>query len=271
MRSLWVVLSVIVLFGGLTQAGFLDWFRSSENKGHQICKVDFEVMDPRGLKLWTAHKPETKMFGVELFINPVARDGKPPVCNVCQNTTDVMHGKFFIQDDNVVVKKGDVLEYVAITSNGKTTQRHKPRKIVVNDYIIKPQGRCNCPAPIQPSTVHESDSAAEIQLLERIISGLSQRCADGAVSNFLFLQADRPSSGSRDLLEHVRSYLLANKDLKAYAGAVTSAEDYSDGIAFQVKSLIDKLKILEISSTSSDIIDYDSFSTIDKIDLRMSV
>lgn len=134
-----LVTVMVVLCVAPAWAGFLDWFRSSANKGHSICKVDFEVLDPKGLRLWTAHKPETKMFGIELYINPTVAVGQNAgrsnpqlVCSVCQNVTEVKHGKFFIQDDNVIVKKGDVLEYVAITDNGKTVQRHKPRKIVVS-------------------------------------------------------------------------------------------------------------------------------------------
>lgn len=126
----------ITLYSAGTNAGFLDWFRSKENKGHNICKVDFEVLDPQGLRLWTAHKPEMKLFGVEVYINPSGRSNEPAVCSLCKNTTSATHGKYFLQDDNVIVKKGDVLEYIAITDNGKTTQRHKPRKIVVNGELI---------------------------------------------------------------------------------------------------------------------------------------
>lgn len=263
-----IALPVLAIFLGVAHAGFLDWFRSSDNKGHSVCKVDFEVLDPKGLKVWTARKPETKMFGVELYINPTGKADSPVLCNLCRNTTEVMHGKFFIQDENIIVKKGDVIEYVAITDNGKTVQRHKPRKIIVNDYIIKPQGRCSCPS-VQPSAVRNMDPTAEIEILERIISQLSNRCAEGSVSNYLFLQVETPA-GPKDLMERVKAYLSANPALKPYATAVTSAEDFGDGIVFQVKSIIDKLKILELSHTGNDIQDYDGFTTIDKLDVRFS-
>lgn len=259
----------ITLYSAGTHAGFLDWFRSKDNKGHSVCKVDFEVLDPQGLRLWTAHKPEMKMFGVEVYINPSGRSNEPSVCSLCKNTTSAMHGKYFLQDDNVIVKKGDVLEYIAITDNGKTTQKHKPRKIVVNDYIIKPKGRCACPAPVVPSTVHESNPTAEIELLERVITSLSNRCAEGLVSNYLFLQVDN-AVGPDNLLERVKTYFEANPTLKPYVGSITSAEDYSDGIAFQVKSIVDKLKILELTYTGNDILDYDQTSIIGKIDIRLS-
>ncbi|XP_062552196.1 uncharacterized protein LOC134217446 [Armigeres subalbatus] len=264
--TFFVVIAVCI---AVTQAGFLDWFRSKANQGHSICKVDFEVLDPQGLRLWTAHKPELKMFGIEVYINPTGRSNEPAICSLCRNTTKATHGKYFLQDDNVIVKKGDVLEYIAITDNGMTTQRHKPRKIVVNEYIIKPMGRCACPAPVVTSTIHESNPSAEIELLERVITSLSNRCAQGLVSNYLFLQVDN-ADGPVNLLERVKKYFETNPALKPYIGAITSAEDYSDGIAFQVKSIVDKLKILELTHTGNDILDYDQTSIIGKLDIRIS-
>lgn len=270
MARIGVSVLLVATILGLANGGFLDWFRSSANKGHSVCKVDFEVLHPKGLRVWTARKPDTKGFGIELYINPSGTERSGVVCNVCRNTTEVTHGKFFIQDDNVIVKKGDVLEYVAITDNGKTVQRHKPRKIVVSEYIIKPQGRCACSANPQTSTVHDpANPTAEIELLERIITNLSNRCAEGIVSNYLFLQVETPA-GPSDLLERVKSYFAANPALKPYVNAITTAEDYSDGIAFQIKSIVDKLKILELSHTGSDILDYDQFTLVDKLDVRFS-
>lgn len=264
-----VLLVTTILCLGFAQAGFLDWFRSSANKGHQICKVDFEVLSPKGLRLWTAHKAPLKMFGIELYINPSSARDARLVCSVCKNTTDVVHGKFFIEDENVIVKKGDVLEYVAITDNGKTIQRHKVKKIVVNDYIIKPQGRCACSSPTPLSTVHEPNPNNEIELLERIISNLSSRCAEGQVSNYLYLQVDSPQ-GPSDLREHVKAYFMANAALKPYVNSITTAQEYADGISFQTKTIVDKLKILEISQNINDIQDFDAFSNIDEIHVRMS-
>ncbi|XP_055638806.1 uncharacterized protein LOC129776898 [Toxorhynchites rutilus septentrionalis] len=264
-----IALSVLAFCFAPGQAGFLDWFRSSANKGHSVCRVDFEVLDPQGIKLWTPHKPELKMFGIELYVNPVGRKNGPVVCNLCKNTTDSMHGKFFIQSDELIVKRGDILEYVVITDNGKTVQRHKPKRMVVNEYIIKPQGRCACPTTTPQFVTHGSDSDVEIDLLERVISHLSNRCSEGTVSNYLFLQVLTPAE-SKVPLDHVRGYLTANPALKPYVDAVTSAEDYADGISFQMKSIVDKLKILELSITNDDILDFDGLTTIGNIDIRIS-
>ncbi|XP_055544219.1 uncharacterized protein LOC129729575 [Wyeomyia smithii] len=267
MARIFLLLSVVTLCASVAHAGFLDWFRSSANKGHRICKVDFEVMEPQGLKLWTVHKPDTKMFGIELYINPT---GTKEPCNLCKNITEVTDGKFFIRDDNVLVKKGDVLEYVAITDNGKTVQRHKRKKLVVSDHIIKRQGRCACGSPPVPlSSVRDTEPSAEIELLERIITSLSNRCAEGIVSNYLFLQVSN-AAGPSNLLERVQAYLSANTSLQPYVSTVIAAEEYADGIAFQLKTIVDKLKILELSPTGSDILDYDGITMYDKIDIRVA-
>ncbi|XP_052893303.1 uncharacterized protein LOC128301040 [Anopheles moucheti] len=260
----------------VVEGGFLDWFRSNKNKGHDVCRVEFEVLDPQGLRLWTPQKAQVKGFGVELFINPV-RGRKVQQCNVCRNTTEITHGKFFLQDDNVIVKVGDILEYVIITDNGKSVQRHKPRKLIVDDGIIKPKGRCACPpGTVTPATPTDSakqvfeEPTAEIALLERILERVSKKCAEGAMSNFLFLQTDRADGPTNDLKQIVRNYFQSKDALKPLTNSVMSAEDGSDGIVFRVTNVIDKLKILELARQDNDILDYDKLTAIDDFDIRGS-
>uniref|UniRef100_A0A182SJD2 CBM39 domain-containing protein n=1 Tax=Anopheles maculatus TaxID=74869 RepID=A0A182SJD2_9DIPT len=260
----------------VVEGGFLDWFRSNKNKGHDVCRVEFEVLDPQGLRLWTAQKAQMKGFGVELFINPV-HGRKQQQCNVCRNTTEVTHGKFFLQDDNVIVKSGDILEYVIVTDNGKTVQRHKPRKLIVDDFLIKPKGRCACPpGAVTPATPTETakqvfeEPTAEIALLERILERVSKKCAEGVMSNYLFLQTDRVDGPTDDLKQVVRDYFQQKDALKPLAETIKSAEDGADGIVFRVNNVIDKLKVLELARQDSDILDYDKLTAIDDMDIRAS-
>ncbi|XP_061518906.1 uncharacterized protein LOC5668138 [Anopheles gambiae] len=261
---------------GVAEGGFLDWFRSNKNKGHDVCRVEFEVLDPQGLRLWTAQKPQMKGFGVELFINPVHGRKQQP-CNVCRNTTEITHGKFFLQDESVIVKSGDILEYVIITDNGKTVQRHKPRKLIVDDFLIKPKGRCACPpgtvtpaTPTQTAQQVYEDPTAEIALLERILERVSKKCAEGTMSNYLFLQTDRVDGPADDLKKIVLNYFQQRDALKPLAGSILSAEDGSDGIVFRVANIIDKLKILELARQDNDILDYDKLTAIGDMDIRAS-
>uniref|UniRef100_A0A182NEW9 CBM39 domain-containing protein n=1 Tax=Anopheles dirus TaxID=7168 RepID=A0A182NEW9_9DIPT len=275
MRQCAVLICVVAIVVGVAEGGLLDWFRSDKNKGHDVCRVNFEVLDPHGLRMWTSQKPQMKGFGVELVINPV-RGRKQQLCNVCRNTTEVTHGKFFLQDENVIVKSGDILEYVIITDNGKTVQRHKPRKLVVEDYLIKPKERCACPVSDVTSTATPArqvvdDPMAEIALLERILERVSEKCAEGAMSSFLFLQTDRVDGAPvDDLKQIVRAYFEKKDALKPLLDTILTAEDASDGIVFRVKSIIDKLKILEIARQDGDIIDFDKLTAIDDMDIRAS-
>uniref|UniRef100_A0A182WGZ4 CBM39 domain-containing protein n=1 Tax=Anopheles minimus TaxID=112268 RepID=A0A182WGZ4_9DIPT len=271
-----LVLLCLAVASSVVEGGFLDWFRSNKNKGHEACRVEFEVLDPQGLRLWTAQKAQVKGFGVELFINPV-HGRRQQQCSVCRNTTEVTHGKFFIQDDNVIVKNGDILEYVIITDNGKTVQRHKPRKQIVNEFIIKPKGKCACPPnAVTPATPSETakqvfeEPTAEIALLERILARVADRCADGTMSNFLFLQTDRADGPTDDLKQIVRNYFQSKDALKQLTETIQSAEDGADGIIFRVTNIIDKLKILELTRQNSDILDYDKLTAIDDLDVRGS-
>ena len=289
---------LIVIAFGASRAGLLDWFRGEDElEGHRIGKIHIEVLSPKGIRLWTAHNPDTELFGVELYVKYYGGRTEALDCALCQNVTEPVDGKFMLEDPNLVARFGDVLQYAIITFDGTTTMRHAARRqfvrgtaIIINSYsvfvwivtfllyfccieeLIKPNDRCFCGARKLPEPLQDAPMS-EVELLERIIlralGNRSRECE--AISNWLVLRAE-PRNEQADLLEYVRTYLdlllLRAKWRTLDAGGtgwtssrpselVVEVDDHRDGIAFQVRSTIEKLKLLELMRFSGMIEDYD--------------
>ncbi|XP_062552192.1 uncharacterized protein LOC134217442 [Armigeres subalbatus] len=103
--------------------------------------INFEVQDPKGLTVTMVQRsPSTKFFGIELYVN---RNPKQNVtrCDVCGNSTTVVYGKFIVQDEEVVIRKGDVLYYYVLLGTSDNVTRLQLQKILVTASVIN---RCNC-------------------------------------------------------------------------------------------------------------------------------
>ncbi|XP_053677772.1 uncharacterized protein LOC128727850 [Anopheles nili] len=268
-RQLFCALLMVACFG-LSFAGFLDWFREPEHDGHKVGRIHVEVLAPKGIRLWTAYNPETDLFGVELYVKYYGGQTEALECALCRNVTLPVDGKFMIEDQDLVARFGDVLQYSVITSNGTTTERHAVRRMFVREELIKPNDRCVCQAG-EPAASLQDTPLSEVELLEHmILRALSNRSRDcESISNWLVLRAE-PRHEQADLQEYVRSYLdllllRAKSRTRAVARwsrwrpseQVLLVEDHSDGIAFQVRTTIDKLKMLALMSSDGVMVDYD--------------
>ncbi|XP_058826399.1 uncharacterized protein LOC131686187 isoform X2 [Topomyia yanbarensis] len=108
--------------------------------------LNVEVYEPKGLKLSMVRKSQTTSFlGVELYINKDPRINGTQ-CDVCRNTTTVTFGKFVIEDENVVVKTGDQLNYVILIGNSVKFSRQSMRRLQVTSSMIRTSQKkaCNC-------------------------------------------------------------------------------------------------------------------------------
>ncbi|KXJ74399.1 hypothetical protein RP20_CCG013716 [Aedes albopictus] len=116
--------------------------------------VHFEVREPKGLTVSIVRRsPNTTLFGIELYVNRSPKQSNENHCDVCQNTTSITFGKFIINDEEVLIKKGDVLYYhVLIGSSTNVTRLHLQKMTVTASTI----NRCSCKAKsipqVQPKT-----------------------------------------------------------------------------------------------------------------------
>lgn len=103
-------------------------------------QVNFIVHEPQGLEVWIVQGPEITSFGIELYVNRDPRETKP-YCDLCANTTVVTFGKFFIENADVLVKKGDTLSYYAWVERDGQFSRSGLQTLVVTESIIT---QCDC-------------------------------------------------------------------------------------------------------------------------------
>lgn len=85
--------------------------------------------------------PNNTFFGIELFINQDPKRSNETHCDVCQNTTTITYGKFIVEDEVVVIKKGDVLYYYVLLGDSTNVTRLHLQRLWVTDSIIN---KCNC-------------------------------------------------------------------------------------------------------------------------------
>ncbi|XP_058825841.1 uncharacterized protein LOC131685855 [Topomyia yanbarensis] len=103
--------------------------------------LNFEIREPKGLECSMIQMvPSQTFFSIELYINQDPRENETQ-CDVCRNTTDVTYKKFIIEDEDVVIRKGDLLSYYVYSGNESNAIRHQLQQIWVTDSIIK---KCNC-------------------------------------------------------------------------------------------------------------------------------
>ncbi|ETN60748.1 hypothetical protein AND_007616 [Anopheles darlingi] len=256
----------------LTAGGFLDWFRGNQdqNQVHRVGPINIEVLLPKGIRLWTHYNPDLTLFGVELYVKYFEGQTEALECALCQNTSVPVYGKFLLQDDDLVARAGDVLEYVIITSDGETDMRHTTRRTVVDDNLIRSgDQQCDCTVLQNPDALLEP--ATEVELLERmihrVIANRSRSCE--SLSKWLVLRVE-PRNELADVEEHVhtvvhrmlRVAVLLDRDGASLAISdptelIDRVEDHPDGIAFRVRSVMEKLKLLELLRSSRLVVDYD--------------
>ncbi|XP_050101490.1 uncharacterized protein LOC126581694 [Anopheles aquasalis] len=256
----------------VTVGGFLDWFRGNqEQEVHRVGPIHIEVLLPKGIRLWTHYNPDVKLFGVELYVKYNEGQTEALECALCRNTTVPVYGKFLLQDDEVEARAGDVLEYVIITSDGETDLRHTKRRTVVHDDLIRTRDRpCDCTERQSPDLLL-LEPATEVELLERMIhrvlANRSRSCE--SLSKWLVLRVE-PRNELADVEQHVRTVVhrmmrvavLLDMDGARLAISnpnelIDRVEDHPDGIAFRVRSVMEKLKLLELLRSSRLVVDYD--------------
>ncbi|XP_065095318.1 uncharacterized protein LOC135717254 [Ochlerotatus camptorhynchus] len=104
--------------------------------------VNFEVHEPKGLTVSMVQpSPNSTFFGIELYINQDPKRSNETHCDVCQNSTTITYGKFIVEDEVVVIKKGDVLYYHVLLGDSTNATRLHLQRLWVTDSIIN---KCNC-------------------------------------------------------------------------------------------------------------------------------
>ncbi|XP_055598870.1 uncharacterized protein LOC129748331 [Uranotaenia lowii] len=158
--------------------------------------LNFEVHEPKGLEVSMVQRDLTiSFFGIEVFVN---RDPRSPgaTCDICQNTTDVTYGKFIVEDDQAIIKKGDVLTYFVLMGNDVNVTRHPPQKLYVTGSIIS---KCNC------ETTSE-DPDIDIRFQNRPPQTENNRPTFESTSSTPFDDSEQPTETQFDISEIAKAH-----------------------------------------------------------------
>lgn len=234
--------------------------------------VNIEIYYPKGLLVWYPKQRGMVGFGIEIYLNQKYEDAVVPKCDICLNTTDVSYGKFMIHHDNAIIRAGDHLMYRVIKqkSNGQAYVAKSNEFYVAESRILPQLGGCSSDMPTTKSSNDQSNIAMledEVTLLKSIVYNAFQHCNNVTqTSKNLYLNV-RPMEtrlDSKTLFNHTLDVLKEMLPRIDWDTALVHAFYYEDGIGFEVKTLIDKLKALQMSknlseSTVTDLDDLDQF------------
>lgn len=254
---------------------------SSEGKRHRYrgnrrskCKtgVQIEIYNPKGLMVWYPKRPNMSEFRIEIFLNQKDSTDDEAVCDVCLNTTEVSYGKFIIRSDDAIIRGGDHLMYNAfkINANGSVYAIESNEFHVAESRIISRQAGCSSRSRSSIASVADDKKKIamledELNVLENIVYGVIEHCNNVTqISKNLYLNF-RPVDtrlDSRDLFNYTSSVLKEMLPKVDWDTVLIYATYYEDGVAFEVKTLIDKLKVLQMAK---DLTNY-TVSDLDELD-----
>lgn len=213
----------------------------------------FEIYEPQGLIVWYPKTQGLMGIGVDISVIPNKKSKKLRF-NIHLNATTSSYGKFIICDDNAVIKAGDLLKYRFTLMFDNETSPHDGRFRVADAKIYHQHERC--PSTTSTSTTEvdlpEATSLEEdLQFLESIVKDVLQHCSSvTATSKNLYLDS-RPAPN----LDPEKLYNFTLNELKTmlpkinWIAALVHTFYYNDGVGFEVKNDIEKLKVLKLSKS----------------------
>lgn len=248
----------------------------SHRKSHRDTGVHIEIYHPKGLMVWYPQRRGMISFGIEIFLNQKHQIDDEAVCDICLNTTEVTYGKFILRSDDAIIRGGDHLMYNAIKQkvNG-TAYTMRSNEFYVADSRIISQKTSSRPTPSgdQQNTVASLEE--EINVLENVVYNVFQHCNNVTrTSKNLYLNF-RPAEtrlDSKALYAYTLNVLQEMLPKINWETVLINTFYYEDGVAFEVKTLIDKLKVLQMSRnftqfTVSDLDDLEGTPEDNEIEL----
>lgn len=226
----------------------------SHRKSKRETGVHIEIFYPKGLLVWYPQRPGMTAFGIEIFLNQKHTIDDEAVCDICLNTTDVSYGKFILRSDDAIIRGGDHLQYNAIKQkiNG-TAYIMRSNDFYVSESRIRQQPKdCSSRSISNPGNQQSriTELEEEVSMLENVAYDIYQHCNNVTrASKNLYLNF-RPAEtrlDAKNLYIYTLNVLREMLPKINWDDVLIHAFYYEDGVAFEVNSLIDKLKVLQLS------------------------
>ncbi|XP_055545111.1 uncharacterized protein LOC129730093 [Wyeomyia smithii] len=237
--------------------------------------VQIEIYHPKGVTVWYPKKQHVVMFGIEIYLNSPSMKS----CDICLNTTDSYYGKFILRDDNAIIRGSDQLRYKAIMQKIDGTYFNEIGDFhVAESRIISRQTECSRDNQATTPNSDVTKLQQKITVLQNVVSDLFQHCNNITQSSKRLYLNNHPMETELDS-EGLHNYTL--NELKKLLPSLDwdtlliHTEYYGDGIAFEVKTFVEKLMVLQMSKASeqftiSDLDELDGLNGNPDINIRFS-
>ncbi|XP_065095317.1 uncharacterized protein LOC135717252 [Ochlerotatus camptorhynchus] len=245
-----VVLSSVQLFDAQQQeqpgvAPLPEWIVFSRQT-----KLDIQILEPSGIQVWTRYKSKYRSFGVELYVNPTRDESH---CDLCRNVSSPVDGKFLIQDDKLQVKLGDTIKYRVVKVKAQEI-KWSPWKYVFVDKKLFYDSESFC-----ASQCEQSKDIATVRYLERYLENMITDCSLSQISGQLFFPMDQASSFVNNPERFVKTRLYSMDQLRPLVDHVQHCFVSTDGVGFKMRTITEKLKVLEAGRERLGVVDYDEY------------
>lgn len=232
--------------------------RRRNNWRHNI-----EIYHPKGLMVWYPKMPEVVMVGIEIYLNSRSM----ATCDICLNTTDTTYGKFILRDDDAIIRDGDYLEYKVIKQkvNGEAYIAKTDNFFVAASRIIPQKVECSASSETIKSNSTVVTLQKKIEVLQDVVYDMFQHCNNitrASKNLYLNLRPMETRLDTKGLFNYTLSMLKEIIPSIDWDNVLIHAYYYDDGVAFEVKTFVDKLIVLQMSKnftqfTISDLDDMD--------------
>ncbi|XP_049279520.1 uncharacterized protein LOC125761947 isoform X1 [Anopheles funestus] len=220
--------------------------------------VHIQLSEPSGIMIWTRNSPLIEMFGLELYVGRKNLNHREPFWDreLLVNTTAIVDGKFLFRDDTMVVEKGEIVRYRFTVLHKKTLHHSNFRRIIVTDNLFYRPKNNYC---FSQCLVNEQEQLhEEIAHMKSILEEKITQCVGSQTSKYLFFPLENAAKLVSDSELYVKYRLWHVDALKPLVNNVVTTYLAHNGVGFEMYTLIDKFKVLELGEGYLDVVDFDS-------------
>ncbi|XP_035774903.1 uncharacterized protein LOC118457428 [Anopheles albimanus] len=219
--------------------------------------VHVQAREPSGIMIWTRDSPLIEMFGIELHIGKHSHSQKEPIWDrqLMVNVTSTVDGKFLIHDRDMIVEVGDTIRYRFLVLHKRTVSHSNYRRMLVTDHLFnRPRNtKCLSECLARDQAGYRQEEARMKEILEHKI----EQCVGSQSSEYLFFPLEGAITLVSDPMHFIKYRLWQIEDLRPAIDNVLTAYVAQNGVGVKMRTVIDKLKVLELGRRKINVIDYD--------------
>ncbi|XP_058120421.1 uncharacterized protein LOC131293019 [Anopheles ziemanni] len=220
--------------------------------------VHVQIREPSGIMVWTRDSSLIEMFGIELHVGQPNHTHHEPIWDrqLIVNTSVPMDGKFMIFDHDLTIKKDEIIRYrFSVLHKGILSHSNYHRMMVTDHLFYRPKDNV-----CYSECLMDSQKAIEVETarLKTMLENKILNCVGSHASEHLFFPLANATSYVANTLQFVQYRLWQIEGLRPLVNNVVTTYLAHDGVGVKMKSVLDKLKVLELGRGTLDVVDFDA-------------